>query len=138
MTVCPIPDFIADILARFDGAGVEAFCVGGCVRDALRGVPPHDWDLCTAARPEETRALFCDCAVIETGIRLHLRKEQHFPKKQFPKKQFPKKQFPKKKFPKKQFLGKKHFRMKRFPASPLKLRLTVWTGIIRDTARQSR
>ena len=69
MTVCPIPDFIADILARFDGAGVEAFCVGGCVRDALRGVPPHDWDLCTAARPEETRALFCDCAVIETGIR---------------------------------------------------------------------
>ncbi|MGM9624070.1 MAG: CCA tRNA nucleotidyltransferase [Eubacteriales bacterium] len=64
-----IPKAIADILRRFDGAGIDAYCVGGCVRDALRGVVPHDWDLCTAAEPQTTRALFADQTCLETGIR---------------------------------------------------------------------
>lgn len=64
-----IPRAIADILHRFDEAGIDAYCVGGCVRDALRGVMPHDWDLCTAAEPQVTRALFADKTCLETGIR---------------------------------------------------------------------
>lgn len=39
-------------------AGHEAFFVGGCVRDIVRGVRPQDFDIVTAARPEQVRALF--------------------------------------------------------------------------------
>ena len=39
-------------------AGHEAWFVGGCVRDRLLGAEPEDWDIATAARPEEVRALF--------------------------------------------------------------------------------
>lgn len=64
-----IPDAVRDILARFDAAGLEAFCVGGCVRDALRGTAPHDWDLCTAALPGQTLALFSDKPTLTVGMK---------------------------------------------------------------------
>ena len=50
------------------GAGYEAFIVGGCVRDALRGAEPHDWDCTTNAKPDEICACFRDFHVIETGL----------------------------------------------------------------------
>ncbi|MHC5057564.1 MAG: CCA tRNA nucleotidyltransferase [Planctomycetota bacterium] len=40
------------------GAGHEAWFVGGCVRDRLRGAAPKDWDIATSARPDDVRALF--------------------------------------------------------------------------------
>lgn len=40
------------------GAGHEAYLVGGCVRDLLRGVVPHDYDLATSATPEVVQRLF--------------------------------------------------------------------------------
>jgi len=55
------------ILQILTAAGYEAYLVGGCVRDLLRGVPPHDWDICTSARPEETEACFAGHQIIETG-----------------------------------------------------------------------
>ena len=64
-----LPCHIQEILSRFDAAGYEAFCVGGCVRDALRGVPPHDWDLCTSALPDQTAALFSDKTCLDIGIK---------------------------------------------------------------------
>ena len=64
-----LPCHIQEILARFDAAGYEAFCVGGCVRDALRGVPPHDWDLCTSALPNQTAALFSDKTCLDIGMK---------------------------------------------------------------------
>ncbi len=64
-----LPAYIREILSRFDAAGYEVFCVGGCVRDALRGVVPHDWDLCTAALPEQTLALFADKTCLTVGIK---------------------------------------------------------------------
>ena len=33
--------------------GYEAYAVGGCVRDFLRGKEPKDWDITTNAKPEE-------------------------------------------------------------------------------------
>jgi poly(A) polymerase/tRNA nucleotidyltransferase (CCA-adding enzyme) len=45
----------ADVLEK---AGFEAYLVGGCVRDLLRGKVPKDWDLTTNAHPEEIKALF--------------------------------------------------------------------------------
>ncbi|MEA2662328.1 MAG: hypothetical protein QOH08_1900 [Chloroflexota bacterium] len=38
--------------------GFEAFVVGGCVRDALRGVDPQDWDVATSAKPDAIQKLF--------------------------------------------------------------------------------
>ncbi len=65
----PIPDHVAIAMRRLEEKGWRAYLVGGCVRDACRGVPPHDYDLTTDARPEETAACFPDCRVIETGLR---------------------------------------------------------------------
>ncbi len=57
------------VIARLEENGFEACAVGGCVRDALRGATPHDWDIAAAALPEETIRCFSDCPVIETGLR---------------------------------------------------------------------
>lgn len=39
------------------------------MRDLLRGVEPHDWDICTSALPEETEQCFADQRFIETGLK---------------------------------------------------------------------
>ena len=64
-----IPDGARRILQTLNGAGHEAYLVGGCVRDLLRGVEPNDWDICTSALPEETERCFADRRVIETGLK---------------------------------------------------------------------
>ncbi len=64
-----IPQNILYILDRLEQAGYEAYIVGGCVRDGLMGVQPHDFDITTSALPEETMAVFSDMRVIETGLR---------------------------------------------------------------------
>ena len=46
------------VAARLQGAGFIAYFAGGCVRDALRGVTPKDFDIATNARPEQVQALF--------------------------------------------------------------------------------
>ena len=57
------------ILQTLMDGGYEACLVGGCVRDLLRGAVPHDWDICTSARPEETAACFAHRRVLETGMK---------------------------------------------------------------------
>ena len=64
-----IPAGVQRVLQTLTVAGFEAYLVGGCVRDLLRGVEPHDWDICTSALPEETAACFAGRRVIETGIK---------------------------------------------------------------------
>ena len=64
-----IPDGARYILQTLNIAGHEAYLVGGCVRDLLRGVGPHDWDICTSALPEETERCFVARRVIETGLK---------------------------------------------------------------------
>ena len=53
-----LPDTVLTVLRRLNGAGFAAYAVGGCVRDTLLGKTPVDWDLTTAARPEQVMALF--------------------------------------------------------------------------------
>ena len=62
------PAPVQTALDRLGAAGFEAFVVGGCVRDALRGAVPHDWDCTTNAKPQEICACFRDFHVIETGL----------------------------------------------------------------------
>ena len=50
-------------------AGYDAYAVGGCVRDSLMGRPCGDWDLTTAAAPDEILRVFARFWTIETGIR---------------------------------------------------------------------
>ncbi len=48
----------ATIVRRLRGAGHEALFAGGCVRDKLLGLEPHDFDIATSALPEQVAALF--------------------------------------------------------------------------------
>lgn len=48
-------------------AGYEAFLVGGCVRDEIMGLTPHDYDIVTSAHPEQIEALFADYQTIPVG-----------------------------------------------------------------------
>lgn len=51
-------EFALDVVRRLRAAGHEALWAGGCVRDQLLGLPPKDYDVATAARPEQVRELF--------------------------------------------------------------------------------
>ena len=65
ITIEPGAAALLDALHRADFA---AYAVGGCVRDSLLGLAPHDWDLCTAARPEQVMELFGEKQCIPTGL----------------------------------------------------------------------
>ena len=56
-------------IQMLEKAGFEAYAVGGCVRDSLLGKNPTDFDITTSAKPEETKAVFKNEHVIETGIK---------------------------------------------------------------------
>jgi poly(A) polymerase len=47
-----------EIVRRLQAAGHEAYFVGGCVRDQLLGRVPQDYDIATAATPEQVESLF--------------------------------------------------------------------------------
>ena len=65
----PIPLWARSALEALEAAGYESYAVGGCVRDSLLGRTPHDWDVCTAAAPEQVEAVFAGERIIETGLR---------------------------------------------------------------------
>ena len=53
-----IPEPILEIARTLEKAGFEAWCVGGTLRDTLLGYPQSDYDIATAAMPEQVQALF--------------------------------------------------------------------------------
>ena len=52
------PGTVRSIVKRLEGAGFEAWCVGGAVRDAFLGHAHLDWDIATSANPPAVRKLF--------------------------------------------------------------------------------
>ena len=68
MTTIKLDPGAALLLDALHGAGHAAYAVGGCVRDSLLGLDPHDWDLCTSARPEQVMELFGEKQCIPTGL----------------------------------------------------------------------
>lgn len=54
------------IIRSLEKSGFEAYIVGGCVRDAVLGREPEDWDITTSARPEEVKSIFR--TTVDTGI----------------------------------------------------------------------
>jgi len=57
-----------EIIMRLRGAGHLAFFVGGCVRDRLLGLEPHDYDIVTDAMPPEIQRLFPNTIPIGTAF----------------------------------------------------------------------
>lgn len=64
-----LPPYAGEVLEKLEAAGFEAWCVGGCVRDALLGRAPADWDVCTSAQPEQTKKALAAFSQAETGLR---------------------------------------------------------------------
>ncbi len=55
-----IPKEVSQVTETLQNADFEAYLVGGCVRDMLRGESPKDWDITTNATPEEIQKIFED------------------------------------------------------------------------------
>ena len=62
-----IPKEIEYVIEKLSESGHKAYIVGGCVRDAVMGREPKDYDVTTDARPEETADIFSGDKVIDTG-----------------------------------------------------------------------
>ena len=62
-----LPEAVKYCIDALEQAGFTAYAVGGCVRDALLGLTPHDYDLCTNALPAQTAALFAGHTLVRSG-----------------------------------------------------------------------
>lgn len=64
-----VPADALKVIQLLESGGFEAWAVGGCVRDALLGKQPHDWDFCTSATPQQMRACFAGYEIVPVGER---------------------------------------------------------------------
>ena len=64
-----LPANITEALAVLRAHGARGCVVGGCVRDALLGKQPQDYDIAVNVPPEATEAAFAGYRVIETGLK---------------------------------------------------------------------
>ncbi len=62
-----LPESAHNCITLLEQAGYPCYCVGGCVRDALLGQQPQDFDLCTGATPEEMRQVFQAFPLVTAG-----------------------------------------------------------------------
>ncbi|MBO4950064.1 MAG: CCA tRNA nucleotidyltransferase [Clostridia bacterium] len=61
------PEYVAFTLDRLEEKGYSAYLVGGCVRDYIMGIEPHDFDVTTSASPEEIEECFSDVKTLDIG-----------------------------------------------------------------------
>ena len=54
----PVSGHARSVVAQLQKAGYETYIVGGAIRDMLLGREPKDFDISTAATPEEVRQVF--------------------------------------------------------------------------------
>jgi len=64
-----IPQEVTDIIRIIEDNGFEAYMVGGCVRDCVMGIEPHDYDICTSALPEQTMEIFKGNGMVTAGLK---------------------------------------------------------------------
>lgn len=58
--IFPVPEEVAVVAKTLESKGLEAYLIGGCVRDLLLERTPKDWDITTNGTPEEIIAAFPD------------------------------------------------------------------------------
>ena len=64
-----LPAYVTAVMRALSKVGHRGYLVGGSLRDLLRGLAPHDYDLTTDATPEEMAEIFRDFRVIPTGVK---------------------------------------------------------------------
>lgn len=64
-----LPPYVRSCIDALETAGYSAYAVGGCVRDHLLGLEPHDFDLCTDARPEQMCQVFQKYDLVLAGLK---------------------------------------------------------------------
>jgi hypothetical protein len=62
-----LPGNVLFCLQALEEAGYSAYVVGGCVRDALLGLTPQDYDMCTSATPEQIAEVFDQYPLLRKG-----------------------------------------------------------------------
>lgn len=65
-----IPFDAKRMLSLLNESGFQGYVVGGCVRDAMAGKVPHDYDICTSATPEQMKQVFSKAGynTYDTGL----------------------------------------------------------------------
>lgn len=63
-----IPNYIQVLIDLLNQNHYSAYVVGGAIRNALLGLPIHDYDLTTDATPDEMLQVFSTHRVFKTGI----------------------------------------------------------------------
>ena len=64
-----LPQSISECMQALESASFPTYAVGGCVRDWLLGLTPHDFDLCTAATPDQIQAVFHRQQLLLHGVK---------------------------------------------------------------------
>ena len=68
MTDFSFPSAALSLMRRLEEYNFQAWIVGGAVRDSILGLPIHDVDIASQAKPEEIKAIFEDVKTIDVGI----------------------------------------------------------------------
>ena len=63
-----IPEYIQVLIDLLNQNHYNAYVVGGAIRNALLGLPIHDYDLTTDATPDEMLQVFSSYRLFKTGI----------------------------------------------------------------------
>ena len=58
-----IPPYVREILKLIESSGHKAYVAGGAVRDIVLGKTPHDYDIATSAKPDETVSVFAQAGI---------------------------------------------------------------------------
>ena len=64
-----LPEPVLACLNALEHVGFAAYAVGGCVRDACLGQQAQDFDLCTAALPEQIQQIFAGHRLVLAGVK---------------------------------------------------------------------
>ena len=64
-----LPGAAIHCIRALEEAGFATYAVGGCVRDDCMGIEPHDYDLCSAALPEQIQAVFSAYPQVLAGVK---------------------------------------------------------------------
>ena len=64
-----LPDAVNNCIDALESKGYPTYAVGGCVRDHLLGLQPHDFDLCTGATPEQMQEVFAGHRLVLAGVK---------------------------------------------------------------------
>ena len=65
-----ISKFAISVIQDLQNHNFQAYLVGGCVRDALSGIEPKDFDIATNATPEQVRKIFKASRIIGKRFKL--------------------------------------------------------------------